>query len=192
MIYTPRLLILFLFLVAALAVNAATAETSLTKKLAHCAALGSDLARLACYDELARNVLSNASQSHSFDRIQPPATFLDSRLVAETWKAEYKLTVRGFVELIAHAVMDNKKRVTVQGWSRDERDYVLNITMRTPVRLHFLPRESANDNTPMSLLREVTMDGYTISAEEFILNIAAMVPDENTGDANVQRLPDSQ
>jgi hypothetical protein len=177
--YTPRLFILFLFLAAVPAVNAASEETPLTQQLAHCAALGNEQERLACYDELARNVSSKASQSHHIDRIQPPATFLDSRLVAEAWKAEYKLTVRDFVELITQAVMDNKQRVTVQGWSRDKRDYVLTITMRTPVRLHFLPREPANDDTPMSLLREVTMDGNTISAEEFIFIITAMASDEN-------------
>jgi hypothetical protein len=177
--YTSRLFILLLFLAAVPTVNGASAETALTQQLTHCAALGSDQARLACYDELARNVSSSASQSHRFDRIQPPATFLDSRLVAETWKAEYNLTVRGFVELISQAVMANKQRVTVQGWSRNKHDYVLNITMRTPVKLHFLPRESDNKNTPMSLLREVTMNGYTISAEEFILIIAAMASDEN-------------
>jgi hypothetical protein len=177
--FTSRLFVLFLYLAAVPVVNAASAETSLTQQLAHCAALGSDQARLACYDALARNVSSNASQFHRLDLIQPPASFLDSRLVAEAWKVEYKLTVRSFVELITHAVMDNKQRVTVQGWSRDKRDYVLTITMRTPVYLHFFPRESGNANTPMSLLREVTMDGHTVSAEEFIFIIAAMASSEN-------------
>lgn len=142
--------------------------------MARCAAIGNDQERLACFDELARNVSSNNSQAQRHDFIQPPAGFLGSQLVTKAWKAEYKLTVRGFVELISHAVMDNKQRVTVQGWSRDKRDYVLNITMRAPVKLHFLPRKSANDNTPMSMLREVTMDGHTIDAGQFIVIIAAM------------------
>jgi len=167
----------------------ATAETMLTRQLARCAGLGNDRQRLACYDELARKQSPTAGQSQDLDRIQPPASFLDSRLVAVPWKAEYHLTVRGFVRLIAHAVMDSGKHVTVQGWSRDRHDYVLNITMRNPLELHFLPRKSARGNTSMSLLREVTMDGYTIDAGQFIIIIAAMAPDENTGDAKAQGLP---
>jgi len=85
--------------------------------------------------------------------------------------------------------MDNGKHVTVQGWSRNKHEFVLNITMRTPVQLRFLPRESAKENTSMSLLREVTMDGYTIDAGQFIMVIAAMGPDDSAGDANAQSLP---
>lgn len=176
--YTPRLFILFLCLAAAPAVNSASAENSLTQQLTDCAVLGSDQARLACYDELARHVAPNTSQSQRFDLIQPPATFLDSHLVAEPWKAEYSLTVRSFVDLISHAITEDKKPVTVQGWSRDKRDYVLHITMQTPLKLHFLPRESAKDDMLMSLLRDVKMDGYTLGADQFILIIAAMVPDK--------------
>lgn len=190
--FTPRLLILFQLLVVVPVVNGASAETSLTQHLTQCAALGNDDARLACYDGLARNVMSHASHSRHVDLIQPPVTLLDSLLVTEAWKADYTLTLRGLVELLSKAVMDNKQRVTVQGWSRDNRDYVLHITMRTPVELHFLPRESADETTPMSLLREVTMDGHTIDAEQFVLITAAMVADDTTGDANTQRLPDSQ
>lgn len=189
---TPRLYVLFLFLVAVSEVTGASAEPSLSQQLTLCSALGNDQARLACYDGLARNASRNTDQFNRIDRIQPPAKFLDSRLVAEPWKAEYNLTVRGFVDLISQAVMDNKKRVTVQGWSRDKLDYVLNITMRTPVMLHFSLREPAMGNVQMSLLRDVTMEGYTISAEEFIFIIAAMVPNKNTGDANSRRAPDSR
>jgi len=190
--YILKLFILFLSIATQAMINDSFAETSLSEQLARCAAIGNKQDRLACYDALARNVSSNASQTRHLDLIQPPATFLDSHLVAEAWKAEYKLTIRGFVNLISHAVMNNKQRVTVQGWSRDKQDYVLHITMRTPVKLHFLPRKSDNENTPMSLLREVTMDGYTIGAGQFIFIIAAMNPNENTGDANAQSLPDSQ
>lgn len=188
---TSRLFFLLLSIAAVPTVNGTSAATTLSQQLARCAALGNDQDRLACYDALARNVSANAGQAQHLDLVQPPATFLDSRLVAEAWKAEYKLTVRGFAELISHAVMENKKRVTVQGWSRDKRDYVLNITMRTPVKLHFLPRKSARKGTSMSLLREVTMNGHTIGAGQFIMIIAAMVPDENAND-NAQSLPDHQ
>ena len=189
---TPQLFLSLLLLTVVPAVNSASAETTLSQQLARCTALSNDQARLACFDALARNVSTYAGPSHRLDLIQPPATFLDSQLVAEAWKTEYKLTVRSFVELISHAVLENKQHVTVQGWSRDKHEYVLHITLRTPVKLHFLPREAANDNSPMSLLREVTMDGYTISAEEFIDIIAAMDSDEKTGNTNALRLLDSQ
>jgi len=176
-----------------LAVNAAaygaSAETTLPRQMARCAELGNDRQRLACYDELARNAASSAGRSQGPVRIQPPASFLDSHLVAVPWKAEYHLTVRDFVRLITHAVMDSGKHVIVQGWSRDRHDYVLSITMRSPLELHFLPRESATGDISMSLLREVTMDGYAIDAGQFIMIIAAMAPDAVPGDANAQVLP---
>lgn len=159
-------------------VNNVYAETSLSKQLAYCAAIGNDQKRLACYDELVRSNSSHEGQSKGQKFIQPPATFLDSHLVAEPWKAEYTLTVRSFVDLISHAVMEDKKRVTIQGWSRDKREYILHITMQTPVKLHFLPRKSAKGDRSMSLLRDVKMKGYTLGADQFIMTIAAMVPDK--------------
>lgn len=190
--YTQRLSILLLSLVTLAPLNDVSANTSLSQQLAHCAALGNDQKRLACYDKLARDVTFNDSQAQGSEYIQPPASFLDSKLVAQAWKMEYTLTVRRFVGLISQAIMDNKQRVTVQGWSRDKHDYVLHITMRDPVNLHFLPRESGADKISMSLLREVSMDGHTIGAGQFILIIAAMVPDEKTDDVNAQRLPASK
>jgi len=190
--YTPRLSILLLSLVTLAPLSDASANTSLSQQLAHCAALGNDQKRLACYDELARSVVSSDSQAQGFEFIQPPASFLNSKLVAQAWKTEYTLTVRRFVGLISQAIMDNKQRVTVQGWSRDKHDYVLHITMRDPVNLHFLPRESGAEKISMSLLRDVNMDGHTISAGQFILIIAAMVPDERTSEGNAQRLPASK
>lgn len=188
----PRLVLSLLLLATVPAINGATAASSLTQQLTDCAVLVSDDARLACYDELARTTSANVSQSHHVDFIQPPVTLLDSRLVTEAWKAEYTLTLRGLVELLAKAVMDNKQHVTIQGWSRENRDYVLHITMRTPVELHFLPREPSEASMPMSLLRDVIMDGHTVDAGQFVLITAAMVPDETTGDASAPRLPVSQ
>lgn len=167
-------------------VNDAYAQTTLSQQLEHCAAIGNNQDRLTCYDKLARKNSSSEGQPRGHKFIQPPVSFLDSHLVAEPWKAEYTLTVRSFVDLISHAVMEDKKHVTVQGWSRDKRDYVLHITMHTPVKLHFLPRESARDDMSMSLLRDVKMDGYTLGADQFIIAIAAMVPDKKTDNDNTQ------
>lgn len=176
--YTQRFISFSLFLTAASAANAVPQTNALTEQLVHCAALSDNRQRLACYDDLARSVTSDTGQSQSLDFIQPPASFLDSRLVAVRWRTDYKLTVRGFVELISQAVTGDGKKVTVQGWTRDERHYILHITVRRPVKLRFLPREGAKQGPPMSLLKEVTMDGQTVSAEEFIMVIAAMVPFE--------------
>jgi len=177
-------LVLFLAMVPAKYGDAA--EASLAQQLADCAALGTDQARLACYDALARKMSSETSHAQSRDFIQPPAAFLDSQLVAEAWNPEYTLTVRSFVDLIAQAVLENRQPVTVQGWSRDRRDYVLHITMKTPVKLHFLPRDPAGAGASMSLLRDVKMDGYTLGADQFILIIAAMVPDKKTDNNSTQ------
>lgn len=184
-----RLFFLFLTLTTLFAVTAASAQTALSQQLKRCAAIGNDQERLACFDKLSRTVSANAEQAQYCEFIQPPASFLDSNLVTETWKQDYSLTVRSFVDLISRAVMENHKRVTVEGWSRDKQDYVLNITMNTPMKLHFFPRQSGKQDISMSLLREVTMDGYLISGEQFIITIAAMVPDENPTNANPQTIP---
>ena len=178
MTYTTRFFLIVLFIAAVLPVNSACAQSSLSEQLAQCAAVDNDQARLACYDALVRSETSVTGPKPHDNFIQPPAAFLDSSLVAEAWKSDYHLKVRGFVKLISHAVMENKKPVTIQGWTRDNHDYVLHITMRTPIDLHFLPREVTNAKTSMSLLREVTMGDHTVGAGEFILIIAAMNPDE--------------
>lgn len=177
---TRHLLISFLLVAAILAPGDTSAETRLVQQFTHCAAMGNDQKRLACYDELTRSVVHDNTQAQDNEFIQPSARFLESHLVTEAWKDEYTLTVRKFVDLIAHAIMENKQRVTVQGWSRDKGEYVLHITMRTPVSLYFLPRNPGGGDTPMSLLRDVTMDKRMFSAEQFVLIIAAMVPDDKT------------
>jgi len=156
--------------------NNVFAENSLPQQLADCAALDNDHKRLACYDELSKKNTFNDDKLQNEKFIEPPASFLDSHLVAEPWKAEYSLTVRSFVDLISHAITENNKPVIVQGWSKDKQDYVLHIRIQEPVDLHFLPRKSAAAGMPMSLLRDVKMDGYTLGADQFILVVAAMVP----------------
>ena len=114
-----------------------------------------------------------------------------NNISGKNWNAEYTLTLRGFVALITQAAMDNRQCMSVQGWCRDEVDSVLQITMRIPLRLHFLPRQSATYNTPMSPLRAVGIEGHTINAGAFNLIIATMRPGETTGTVTARRLPDS-
>lgn len=166
----------FLFLALSLMANTVFAESTLSQQLAACAALDNDHNRLACYDKLSKKNIFNVGKVQGEKFIHPPPSFLDSHLVAVRWKAEYSLTVRSFVDLIAHAVMENNKPVTVQGWSKDKKDYVLHIRMKKPVALHFFPRQSAAASMPMSLLRNVIRDGYTLDADQFIMIVAAMVP----------------
>lgn len=176
--YIAKLIVFLLFFVLQAGVNIVFAKPSLSQQLAHCAAIKNSQKRLACYDKLAHQ--TSASKVHSADLhfIQPPSTFLDSHLVSERWKLEYTLTVRSFVDLISHTVMKNRKHITVQGWTRDKNDYVLHITMKKPLKLHFLPRTSAKGEKSMSLLRDVKMDGYIAGADQFILTIAAMDTDK--------------
>lgn len=172
--------LLILIMAIAMTAKGAYAKSTLVQQLAHCAEIVKDQDRLACYDELARKNLPYKPEYSRHQFIQPPASFLDSSLVSEPWKSEYTLTVRSFVELISHAVMENKMPVEVLGWSRGKKDYVLHIKMQTPVNLYFLPREADSKKISMSLLRDVKMDGYTLGADQFILAIAAMVPDNET------------
>lgn len=174
----PTLLIFFLsFFVQAMTSNV-YAKTTVNQLLARCAEIDNNQKRLACYDKLVHTELGRKGQVGTHQFIQPPKSFLDSMLVSEPWKAEYTLTVQSFVDLISHAVLEDKTPVTVQGWSREKEDYVLHIKMKSPVELHFLMRKSHGKTVSMSLLRDVKMDGYTLGADQFIMSIAAMVPDK--------------
>lgn len=158
----------------------ASVRINLSKEISRCASMVDSKRRLECYDGIAKVVSIANRQSQSSKYIQPSASFLESRLVEEKWKSEFKLTVKAFVKSISQAVMKNKKHVTVQGWSRENGDYVLHITMKNPVNLYFKPRDTARGEAPMTLLRDVSMDGYTISAWQFIITISSMFPDEET------------
>jgi hypothetical protein len=172
----------FLLLVSLLVASDAGWASSLTQQIAHCAQLTNNQQRLACYDSLTHA----QEQADHANNLHPPESFLDSRLVAVAWKPEYTLTVRKFVALIHKAVMGNHKKIKVHGWHRDERHYILNITMRSAVSLRFLPRDrkatklttKPTTKPTMSLLKEVEMDGTTVDAAQFIMTIAAMVPDK--------------
>ena len=74
--------------------------------------------------------------------------------------------------------MDNGDKIAVHGWTKQGHDYVLNITMRQPVRVRFLPFETGTDEIPLSLLRSLVVDGETTDPGLFITNIASMVPEK--------------
>lgn len=148
--------------------------SELPKDFKHCTTEQDAIKRLACYDTLAEKYQLISEQQY----INPPEEFLSSKLTVTPWHTEYSLTVQGFVDLIKSAVMDDGEKITIHGWTRQGHDYVLNITMRRPVRLKFLPFETGTEEIPLSLLRNMIIDGETTDPALFITTIASMVPDE--------------
>lgn len=163
------LFIVFFSLITSLAHGASPATT-----ITQCSKISDTAQRLSCYDHLAQE----QNQSSKPEYIQPEAAFLDSQLVVTPWVAEYTLSVRDFAKLIAQAEFDGGKKIKIHGWARDGDDYILNITMRSPLQLRFSPRITASQAIPMSLLRKVMIDGEPTNASQFVMVIAAMVPDK--------------
>jgi len=131
--------------------------------------------RLECYDKIAEKY----QLVEKLEYITPPDQFLSSKLTVTPWHSEYSLTVGSFVKLIENAVMDDGEKIEIHGWTRQDHDYVLNITMRRPIRLKFLPFETATDEIPLSLLRSLIIDGEKTDPGLFITTIASMTPDVN-------------
>ena len=150
------------------------AASELKDDIQKCTREQAALKRLDCYDRLAEkfNLVTK------FDYINPPEEFLSSKVTVTPWTYDYRLTVEGLVKLIENAVMADGEKIEIHGWTRQGRDYVLNITMRRPMRLKFLPFETATDDIPLSLLRKLVVDGEATDPELFITTIASMVPDE--------------
>lgn len=138
--------------------------------------------RLVCFDLLAEKYNLVAKQEF----IKPSREFLSSELTVTPWQSEYTLTVEGFVKLIHDAVMDDGEKIEIHGWTRQGHDYVLNITMRRPVQLRFLPFETATKEIPLSLLRKLIIDGEATDPGLFITTIASMVPEEKPDSSKSQ------
>lgn len=168
-----------LLLLVAQSTHASGQESELEKGLKRCSNKQAALDRLNCYDRLVEKHQLVVKQKY----IRPPAKFLSSKLTATPWHDEYKLTVEDFVNLIKAAVMEDGEKIDVHGWTKQGRDYVLNITMRRPLHLRFLPFESATDEIPLSLLRKLIIDGEATDPELFITTIASMVPDKKTNES---------
>ena len=147
--------------------------SELKNDIQHCTREQAALKRLQCYDSLAEKLNLVAKLNY----INPPEEFLSSKLTVTPWTYDYSLTVEGFVKLINSAVMNDGEKIEVHGWTQQGHDYILNITMRRPMRLKFLPFETATDEIPLSLLRNLVVDGETTDPELFITTIASMVPD---------------
>lgn len=148
--------------------------SELSADMKQCAKEQNTTRRLNCYDSIAEKY----QLTGELDFITPPSEFLSSRLTVTPWHSEYTLTVEGFFKLIKNAVMDSGEKIEIHGWTRDGHDYVLNITMRHPIRLRFLPMETATDEIPLSLLRTIIIDGEKTDAGLFITTIASMTPDK--------------
>ena len=151
------------------------AASELADGIKRCTREQTAIKRLNCYDMLAEKF----NLVNKIDYIQPPEEFLSSKLTVTPWTYDYSLTVAGFVKLIERAVMNDGEKIEIHGWTQQGHDYVLNITMRRPLSLKFLPFETATDEIPLSLLRSLVIDGETTDPELFITTIASMVPEEN-------------
>lgn len=148
--------------------------SELAEQMKKCASEKDSKTRLACYDKLAGKYQLDSQQNF----IQPPREFLSSKLTVTPWHDEYLLSVEDFVEMINTAVMDNGEKIEIHGWTKQGHDYVLNITMRRPLQVKFLPFETGTDDIPLSLLRKLVIDGETSDPGLFITTIASMVPDD--------------
>ena len=149
--------------------------SELKNDIKDCAREQTAINRLDCYDKLAEKYELTTTQNY----IEPPEEFLSSKLTVTPWHNDYTLTVKDFINLIESAVMDDGEKIEIHGWTRQGHDYVLNITMRRPLRLRFLPFETATNDIPLSLLRSLIVDGETTDPELFITTIASMVPEKN-------------
>ena len=171
---TIRMVYKLLFITIFVLITGNTWASVLSDDIAECSKISDSLQRLVCYDNTARKHRL-AGQS---DYIQPGAAFLDSQLVVTPWIAEYTLTVRDFANMVSQAVLDSGEKIVVHGWTKKGQDYILNITMRSPIQLHFLPKDTATEEISMSLLKKVFINGDATDAGLFIMAIAAMVPDK--------------
>ena len=167
----------FYLITAVLLVVTQILQTAVASELAdqikQCAKEIVSIKRLGCYDKLAEKFQLDSDPNF----IQPSREFLSSKLTVTPWHDEYLLSVKDFVDMINTAVMDNGEKIVIHGWTKQGHDYVLNITMRQPLKVKFLPFETATDEIPLSLLRNIVIDGETSDPELFITTIASMTPD---------------
>jgi len=148
--------------------------SSLKENIINCLDLKDSAQRLACYDSIA----SALHPAPKVVYIQPSKRFLNSRLVTTPWETDLSLTIAGFVELLSQAVMSNNKKITINGWTKQDQLYVLNINMGEPVELKFQPRGMGADTPSMSLLQKPFYKGDNINAELFVFTIASMIPEK--------------
>ena len=174
-LFVALIFILVFTLVFTLVFDQTTSLASeLPDEITQCTKQRGAMQRLTCYDTLATKHKLVAEQ----DFINPNPAFLESKLAVTPWTSEYSLSVQGFVDLISSAVMDDGEKVAVHGWTKEGHQYVLSITMRTLMYLKFLPLETATDEIPMSLLKQLNINGDITDAELFVTTIASMVPDD--------------
>ena len=148
-------------------------NTELNAAVRQCAGETDSLKRLVCYDDLAKKFNLNAKQEY----IHPDQDFLSSKLVVKPWEPEYSLSIADFVQLISSAVLEDGTKVKVRGWTRQDDRYVLDIVMRSPVKLTFLPADENEVKQNLSLLEPVVIKGRKTEASQFVMVIATMVPD---------------
>lgn len=128
--------------------------------------------RLQCFDALSGHFINDKK---SID-VLPTTEFLESELRVNKARSDFHLRVSGFIAMLADARLDGGKPIEIYRWERQGNQYTLVINMRTTTRLQFTHSHNADKN--FSVLAPVLLDGTLTDPALFVLNIAAMTPDE--------------
>jgi len=171
--------------------------TGISREIEQCASIKHADLRLACYDTLSgrhhlstnavigksnlikesQHVTTNGDTRHT-PYIKPSQAFLRSELVVTPWVSEYAINISDFIKLLASAVQDDGNKIVIQGWTRHDDRYVLDITMKSAVKLIFKPSPASDTTTSYSLLESVKSEQGITDASLFVMTIATMAPDE--------------
>ena len=150
----------------------ATIWEGLPDRFVACSQIVNAEKRLQCFDSLSKQFIIDKKSNN----IQPTTEFLESELRVDKTRSDFHLKINDFIAMLAAAKLDSGKTIEIYGWERHGDQYTLVIGMRTTTRLQFTYNHGVNAN--YSVLAPVLVDGAMIDPALFVLNIAAMTPDE--------------
>ena len=152
--------------------------------LLSCAQVQSEQQRLDCFDTVVLRMRQSQSSGsdNSIDAkttliADPSSTLLASKLRVDRNQDDFDLTVAQFLDLIKVAVLDEGSPIEILGWQRvDKQQYTLWLDLRGRTGLVF--QLYPQTGSAISVLQSVTMQNRLVDPGMFIMNIAAMGPDE--------------
>lgn len=169
-----RISIIWLFVFGLTAATAATASGGKVQtRILQCAQLPDDVERLACFDEVAESLSTPVSQVYSF---KPEAFFLATEIRVHPAVSEYSINVGNFLDLMRAAVVDETDHVRIDGWERKGESYILHFVLRHSGQVEFVYHGEGKER--FSVMTSVIIGGRVMDPDQFIFNIAAMVPEE--------------